>query len=171
MEGVELQYEKIIKALPSDCTEINSTDNSLHMIAPSNQRQPILAKCMGPWTVIQKRHDGSIDFNRSWDEYSKGFGEPDGEFWIGNEMLHHLTNDNCTKLRIVMQDIYDKTWHVDYDDFRIGSRHDGYRIDLMGYSGNASNALEYQNHMKFSSIDVDLDISNSHCAGDYEGGW
>lgn len=46
-----------------------------------------------------------------------------------------------------------------------------YRIDLAGYSGNASNALDYQNHMKFSSIDVDLDISHDHCAGEYEGGW
>jgi hypothetical protein len=46
-----------------------------------------------------------------------------------------------------------------------------YSLELNGYSGNASNALDYQNHMKFSSIDVDLDISHDHCAGEYEGGW
>lgn len=86
-------------------------------------------------------------------------------------MLHHLTSDNCTKLRIEMQDIYDKTWYAEYEDFRIGSRQDGYRLDIGGYRGNASNAMNYQNKMQFSSIDVDRDISNTHCAGNYEGGW
>ncbi|XP_022798563.1 uncharacterized protein LOC111336692 [Stylophora pistillata] len=27
----------------------------------------------GGWTVIQKRQNGSIDFNRTWDDYTKGF--------------------------------------------------------------------------------------------------
>ena len=70
-----------------------------------------------------------------------------------------------------MQDIYDNTWFADYNDFRIASRSNGYRLDISGYSGNASDALEYQNHMQFSAIDVDRDISNTHCAGNYEGGW
>lgn len=189
LESVEMQYENIVKALPSDCSEINSPDSGLHMIAPANQRRPIMAKCMGPWTVIQKREDGSVDFNRSWEEYAngekpvvrdskqrlisnlKGFGEPNGELWIGNEILHHLTSDNCTKLRIVIQDLQNNSWYADYESFRIASRAEGYRIDFSGYSGNASNTLEYQNHMKFSSIDVDLDISKGHCADEYEGGW
>lgn len=38
-------------------------------------------------------------------------------------------------------------------------------------SGNASDAFQYQNDMQFSAIDVDRDISNTHCAGNYEGGW
>lgn len=145
---------------------------------------------MGPWTVIQKREDGSVDFNRSWEEYANGeiinctisgylpkqfsylgFGEPNGELWIGNEILHHLTNDNCTKLRIIIQDLQNNSWYADYESFSIASRAEGYRIDFSGYSGNASNTLEYQNHMKFSSIDVDLDISKGHCADEYEGGW
>jgi hypothetical protein len=172
LEGVEMQYESIVKALPSDCSEINSSDNNgLHMIAPSNQRRPVMAKCMGPWTIIQKREDGSVDFNRSWEEYANGFGDADGELWIGNEMLHQLTKDNCTKLRIVFQDLQNNSWYANYEYFTIASRAEGYRIDFSGFSGNASNTLEYQNHMKFSSIDVDLDISKGHCADEYEGGW
>lgn len=171
LQGVELQYENIVKALPSDCSEISSSDSGLHMIAPLNSRRPIMAKCMGPWTVIQKREDGSVDFNRSWEEYANGFGDPDGELWIGNEVLHHLTSDNCTKLRIIIQDLQNNSWYADYESFSIASRAEGYRIDFSGYSGNASNTLEYQNHMKFSSIDVDLDISKGHCADEYEGGW
>lgn len=171
LESVEIQYENIVKALPSDCSEISSSDSTLHMIAPSNQRRPIMAKCIGPWTVIQKREDGSVDFNKSWEEYANGFGDPAGELWIGNEQLHHLTSDNCTKLRIIFTDLQNNTWYADYESFTIASRSEGYRIDFSGYSGNASNTLDYQNHMKFSSIDVDLDISKGHCADEYEGGW
>ncbi|KAG5678216.1 hypothetical protein PVAND_007908 [Polypedilum vanderplanki] len=171
LEKVERQYHNIIESLPSGCHEIESSDNGLHMIAPSDYPHPILARCIGPWTVIQKRYDGSVDFNRSWEEYSKGFGDPNGELWIGNEYLHQLTKDNCTKLRIIIQDIENRTLYADYNSFYVSNRSEGYRIDLGGYSGNASNALDYQNHMKFSSIDVDLDISHDHCAGEYEGGW
>jgi hypothetical protein len=171
LQSVEMQYESIVKALPNDCSEINSSDNGLHMIAPSHQHRPVMVKCIGPWTVVQKREDGSVNFNRSWDEYAEGFGNADGELWIGNEMLYQLTNDNCTKLRIIFQDLQNVSWHADYDQINIASRSEGYRIDFSGYSGNASNTLEYQNHMKFSSIDRDLDISKGHCADEYEGGW
>jgi len=44
------------------------------------------------WTVIQKRLDGSVDFYRNWTEYRRGFGQPEGEFWLGNERIHQLTD-------------------------------------------------------------------------------
>lgn len=187
LEHVEAEYETIISKLPRDCTQVEqmkvhggegevegtgqSGESNLYLIAPVGQHHPLMTQCENEWTTIQRRQDGSVDFNRSWEDYANGFGTPAGEFWIGNEPLHHLTNDNCSTLRIVMQDIYDNTWFADYEAFRIGSREDGFRLELAGYKGNASDAFEYQNHMQFSAIDVDRDISNTHCAGNYEGGW
>ncbi|KAL9700224.1 hypothetical protein quinque_003665 [Culex quinquefasciatus] len=187
LEHVEAEYETIISKLPRDCTQVEqmkvhggegavegtgqSGESNLYLIAPVGQHHPLMTQCENEWTTIQRRQDGSVDFNRSWEDYANGFGTPAGEFWIGNEALHHLTNDNCSTLRIVMQDIYDNTWFADYEAFRIGSREDGFRLELAGYKGNASDAFEYQNHMQFSAIDVDRDISNTHCAGNYEGGW
>ena len=28
----------------------------------------------GEWLVVQRRQDGSVDFNRGWVEYEEGFG-------------------------------------------------------------------------------------------------
>ena len=40
-----------------------------------------------------QRFDGSLDFNRDWASYKNGLGDSaQGEFWLGNEQVHLLTN-------------------------------------------------------------------------------
>lgn len=94
-----------------------------------------------------------------------------GEFWLGNEALHSLTNANASRLRVDMIDIYGRLWIAEYQNFRVGDRSNGFKLEVSGYSGNASDALDYQNGMQFSARDSDRDISNTHCAANYEGGW
>ncbi|KAH8355707.1 hypothetical protein KR200_010260, partial [Drosophila serrata] len=172
LENVETQYEAIINKLPHDCSEVHTEADGLHLIAPAGQRHPLMSHCTADgWTTVQRRFDGSADFNRSWADYAKGFGTPGGEFWIGNEQLHHLTRDNCSRLQVQMQDIYDNVWVAEYARFYISSRADGYRLQIGAYKGNASDALNYQQGMQFSAIDDDRDISQTHCAANYEGGW
>lgn len=171
LESIEMQYESIVNRLPQDCSQVERNSNGLYLISPVGQQRPVMVYCHQHWTTIQRRYDGSVDFNRSWDEYAQGFGSPSGEYWIGNEVLSHLTASNCTQLKIVMQDIYDNVWEAAYSEFNVESRAAGFRLNVAGYTGNASDALDYQNHMEFSAIDVDRDISNTHCAGNYEGGW
>ena len=49
----------------------------------------------GGWIVMQKRFDGSVDFNRDWNNYRDGFGDVNaGEYWLGNEFVHQYTKAN-----------------------------------------------------------------------------
>ena len=38
--------------------------------------------------VFLNRQDGSVLFNRTWDEYVSGFESPPGEFWLGKHILY-----------------------------------------------------------------------------------
>ena len=37
--------------------------------------------------VIQRRVNGNVSFDRDWADYQAGFGELDGDFWLG-ELLN-----------------------------------------------------------------------------------
>lgn len=50
----------------------------------------------GGWMAFQRRFNGSVDFYRTWNEYKDRFGSGDGEYWLGNEVLHKLpTSSGC----------------------------------------------------------------------------
>ncbi|CAH3173729.1 unnamed protein product, partial [Porites evermanni] len=70
----------------------------------------------GGWTVFQKRLDGSVDFYRGWDDYEHGFGDLNGEFWLGLDKIHRLTK-KPSKLRVELEDFASQTAYAEYDDF------------------------------------------------------
>ncbi|CDW57892.1 Fibrinogen C domain containing protein [Trichuris trichiura] len=39
----------------------------------------------GGWTVIQRRQNGRVSFQRAWSGYKNGFGSYDHEFWLGKQ--------------------------------------------------------------------------------------
>ncbi|XP_075154820.1 microfibril-associated glycoprotein 4-like isoform X2 [Haematobia irritans] len=124
----------------------------------------------GQWTVILRRMDGSVDFQRNWTDYKNGFGNPEGEFFIGLEKLHRTTTyDGPQELLITLGDWENERRYAKYDLFQIGSEAEQYVIKELGeYSGDAGDALTYHRGMKFST----LDNSNSGlCPRNYGGGW
>ena len=121
----------------------------------------------GGWTRIQHRSDGSVNFYRLWDEYKTGFGEPDAEHWIGNEIIHTLTQMSPHRLRVDLTQWNGVYTFAVYDTFRIANENSRYRLTISGYSGNASDGLIAHNNYVFDTKDSDT----TGCAVKYMSGW
>ena len=89
----------------------------------------------GGWTVIQKRLDGSIDFFRGWADYKRGFGNLNGEFWLGLDNMHRLTKEGKNRLRVDLEDIEGNTAYADYDMIAVASERAKYQLSLGNYTG------------------------------------
>jgi len=128
----------------------------------------------GGWTVFQNRYDGSVNFNRSWTSYEQGFGELDGEFWLGLKNLNKLTKNSVNDLRIDMSTFDGKKKYAEYKEFRVGDASQNYKLLFKNgsYTGDAGNGLAYHTiGMGFSTFDNDNDdYECTNCAAKFGGG-
>ncbi|CAL8324665.1 unnamed protein product [Arctogadus glacialis] len=129
----------------------------------------------GGWTVIQKRHDGSVDFDQLWQAYQKGFGSLNGEFWLGLENIHLMTKDGDHLLKVQFSDWKDEPESVAMP-FSVGGEDTKYALhiqpsDTMG-SLESSLATDSTAGLPFSTRDQDHDLkSDTNCAKHLSGGW
>ena len=122
----------------------------------------------GGWTVFQRRMDGSQYFNANWTEYAHGFGDLNGEFWLGLSKMHRLTTSS-TSLRVDLADFGGDVRYAEYTVFQVG--HSKYTLTVSGYHGNAGDALAVHNGSPFTTWDRDNDASTNNCVRQYWGGW
>ena len=125
----------------------------------------------GGWLVIQRRYDGSEDFYRTWSEYKDGFGPKDGEFWIGNDILHALTKQSPQILRVDLTDFDNITAYAEYKTFAVAAESENYRLAIGGFTGTAGDSLASHNGGGFSTKDRDNDNHRGHCAVMNHGAW
>uniref|UniRef100_A0A4Y0BFS4 Fibrinogen C-terminal domain-containing protein n=1 Tax=Anopheles funestus TaxID=62324 RepID=A0A4Y0BFS4_ANOFN len=126
----------------------------------------------GGWIVIQHRFDGSINFFRNWKEYKHGFGNLDGEFWLGLDRIYQLTVSRPHELVVLLEDFDGTKKYAKYDQFEIGDESEKYILKMLGeYSGNAGDSLAFQKNMTFSTFDEDNDTHDINCAITYTGAW
>ena len=126
----------------------------------------------GGWMVFQRRMDGTVDFYRGWADYVKGFGDLNGEFWLGLSKIHRLTNSGTTKsLRVDLEDFDGNQRHANYSTFQVLDSSRKYQLNITGYSGDTGDSLFYHNGMKFSTKDQDNDQYNGNCAVLFKGAW
>ena len=112
--------------------------------------------------------------NRPWAEYKVGFGDPSGNYWLGNDRLSQLTANNRYKLRFDLQSRDTGIWYyAEYSTFRVLSEPYNYTLQVDGFSGNVSHdALDYHNGQQFTTIDRDNDLwSSRNCAALRRGGF
>ena len=132
----------------------------------------------GGYAVFQRRNDSTVDFDRNWQAYKEGFGELDGDFWLGLDKIHRLTKSS-TKLKIDLghKSRYYGSYvvrksYATYGYFKVESEAQNYRLNVAGYYGNAGDSLQYHNHMYFSTKERDNDAHGSlNCAKTQGGPW
>ncbi|PNF38757.1 hypothetical protein B7P43_G14267 [Cryptotermes secundus] len=132
----------------------------------------------GGWTVIQRRDDFGEpreSFNRDWTDYKNGFGDPAKEFWLGNENIYMLTNNEDYMLRVELEDFEGNKRYAQYSHFKIYSEAEYYKLEIDGYEGNAGDSLNDpwygSNNSPFSTYNRDNDRSSLNCASMLKGGW
>ena len=126
----------------------------------------------GGWIVIQRnKKDSSVNFNKNWADYEKGFGNLTTEFWYGLEEMHCLTQRGQWEMRVDYQK-NDKTWaYLYYNQFSVGSASEEYPLTVGGYSGGISSSYAlYQNGFKFSTPDNENDPYGI-CAARHKSGY
>jgi len=123
--------------------------------------------------LLIQQNDGSGSMNRTWTEYKVGFGDPSGNYWLGNDLLSQLTANNRYKLRFDLQKRDTGNWYyAEYSTFRVLSEADNYTLQVGGFSGNASfDAFGSHNGQQFTTIDRDNDRSLGNCAAWHGGGF
>ena len=89
----------------------------------------------GGWTVFQRRVDASVDFYRGWSDYKSGFGDLNGNFWLGLDQIHRLTKSGQNVLRINLMDFDNTTAHAKYGSFSVASELEDYELNVTDYSG------------------------------------
>ena len=162
----------------SDCSGYHARGyrrSGVYVIHPTGATKSVKVACHmtkdGGWTIIQRRFNGSLDFNRNWTDYTLGFGDAQEELWLGNYLIHLLTSNHNYSLDINMIDIYNQTWTATYDSFNVSDPSSEFRIYTNGYHGNATDGMNYSQSMAFSTIDNDNDASGMNCPFFYEAGW
>lgn len=138
------------------------------------------------WTVIQRREDGSVNFDRDWLDYKKGFGQLDGEMWLGNYGIDCVTNQGgAYTLHVDVEKWDDTHYWAEYNDFRIEDEAWNYILRVQNYnsSSTAGDSLMHQgdhfgsqryyhNQIAFSTKDKDHDrFDQGNCAAVATGGW
>ncbi|XP_030016855.1 angiopoietin-related protein 4 [Sphaeramia orbicularis] len=167
--------------MPSDCHELflrGQTTSGVYTIQPINA-EPFKVYCEmtadGGWTVIQRRQDGSVDFDQQWQAYEKGFGTLNGEFWLGLEKMYSIAKDGGYILNIKLSD-----WSGDVASirlpFRLGGEDTKYSLHIKEEGTfsplESSLGTDASSGLPFSTHDQDNDRkSDTNCAKHLSGGW
>ena len=131
----------------------------------------------GGWTVILRRQRNvtqQVNFNLQWDDYERGFGDLNTEFWYGLRNIHCLTKREEVELQIEVRkdDGTGQVWTYGY--FEVGGPESNYTLHIGQAQGpsDGQDNMAYHNGMQFTTTDRDNDVWSLNCASSYGGsGW
>ena len=86
-----------------------------------------------------------------------GFGNIDGEYWLGLESIYKLGRQGDYKLLVELEDWMGKKVYAQYSSFHLEPESESYRLRLGTYQGNAGDSLTSHNGKQFTTLDRDKD--------------
>ncbi|MBN3317169.1 ANGL4 protein, partial [Atractosteus spatula] len=165
--------------MASDCHVLflrGERKSGVYTVQPINS-QPFQVYCEmtaeGGQTVVQRRQDGSVDFDQPWQAYKNGFGSLDGEFWLGLEKIHALSKQGSYVLHVQLTDWDDKAQSIQLP-FQLDGEGTNYSLHLQERPlGSVESALSSEpSGLPFSTQDRDNDSKlDMNCAKHLTGGW
>uniref|UniRef100_A0A671E022 Angiopoietin-related protein 3 n=1 Tax=Rhinolophus ferrumequinum TaxID=59479 RepID=A0A671E022_RHIFE len=161
--------------IPVDCTTIYNKGehtSGIYSIKPSNSQVFNVycdVKSGSSWTLIQHRTDGSQNFNETWENYKYGFGNLDGEFWLGLKKIYSIVKQSDYILRIELEDWENTKHYVEYS-FHLGNYETNYTLHLTEITGNVPSALPEHKDLMFSTWDHKAK-GHFKCPESVSGGW
>ncbi|GFU00907.1 techylectin-5A [Nephila pilipes] len=169
---------------PKSCADLRkggATCDGIYVVFPKGRRAVRVLCDMttdgGGWTVLMRRGDFKekmTSFNRNWLSYKNGFGDSEGEFWIGNDVMNFMTSEEQNILRIHMSAFDGDEINLDYSSFSVGNESTNFMLNLgqpIDGSIPAANSLKYHDKHPFSTFDRKNDNFAQNCAATYKGGW
>ena len=84
-----------------------------------------------------------MDFYLGWEYYKNGFGNLNGEFWLGNDNLHRLTSADDVMLRVDLEDFDGNISYAEYTTVKVADEADKYRLLVGGYSSTAGDSFTF----------------------------
>jgi len=167
--------------MPLDCAEIKDVNRDaptgVYTISPllcPGQYFHVLCDMDqdgGGWIVISERENGTIDFYRGWYFYEAGFGNLNGEFYLGNEKISCITRQKAYELKIDLDDVGGESSVAGYAHFFLYNKTNFYALHVDSYYGDAGDYLTKSNGSPFSTYDRDNDGTARNCPEYYHSAW
>ncbi|KAJ0065513.1 hypothetical protein NL108_012792 [Boleophthalmus pectinirostris] len=160
---------------PADCSELyekGEVNSGVYVIKP-NLSEPFNVYCEmtsdGGVTVIQRRVDGSVDFDQTWEKYEKGFGNFERDYWLGLQKLYSVSQQGAHIMRVDLEDWRDVKHWAEYT-FSLDGPSSHYTIHMSHISGDLADALANVTAVRFSTKDMATD-NHRNCPRHSTGGW
>ena len=137
------------------------------------------------WIVMQRRVNSATSFDRSWKDYRTGFGDLEGNYWIGLDNLYLLagpTQNAILRIELKTSDNSSKILFALYNRFSVHDETENYRLTVGEYHESSSlqdglsnvlfGSFRVHTDQMFSTKDRDNDkIFEENCALVHTGGW
>ena len=70
-------------------------------------------------------------------EYVEGFGDLNGEFWLGLKYMHMLTQSQPLRMKLEVKTTTGEWRHVVFSRFSVGSAATNYTLSVSGFQNNS----------------------------------